>query len=190
MDELVRHYKEQHDDYSANLAAALGDRLAEAFAERLHQIVRREWGYGADENLSREDLIRERYRGIRPAPGYPACPDHTEKPLIWDLLDAENNAGIHLTESLAMFPASSVSGWYFAHPEAQYFSVGKIERDQVEDYARRKGMGVEEMERWLSPILNYDPDAEPAPDAGFNPATALPPLREIARSEQEQDVVD
>jgi 5-methyltetrahydrofolate--homocysteine methyltransferase len=119
--------------------------------------VREEWGYGKDERLTNEDLIRERYRGIRPAPGYPACPDHTEKRLLFDLLQVEKHAGITLTESFAMWPAASVSGFYFAHPEAKYFAVGKIGRDQVEDYARRKGMDQRAVERWLSPNLNYDP---------------------------------
>jgi 5-methyltetrahydrofolate--homocysteine methyltransferase len=139
------------------MAAALADRLAEAFAEYLHKRARVEWGYEQDEDLSNEDLIRERYRGIRPAPGYPACPDHTEKWALFDLLGAPDRAGITLTEHLAMYPASSVSGWYFAHPEARYFNVAKIGRDQVEDYARRKGMEVAEVERWLSPYLNYEP---------------------------------
>jgi 5-methyltetrahydrofolate--homocysteine methyltransferase len=139
------------------MAKALADRLAEAFAEWLHKKVRSEWGYGKDEQLSSEDLIRERYRGIRPAPGYPACPDHTEKRLVFDLLEAERRAGMQLTDSFAMYPAASVSGLYFAHPEAKYFAVGKIGRDQIEDYAHRKGMAVGEVERWLSPNLNYDP---------------------------------
>jgi 5-methyltetrahydrofolate--homocysteine methyltransferase len=139
------------------MAKALADRLAEAFAEFLHQRVRAEWGYGKDERLTNEDLIRERYRGIRPAPGYPACPDHTEKRLLFDLLHVEKHAGVTLTDSYAMLPAASVSGWYFAHPEAKYFAVGKIGKDQVEDYARRKGMPVSVIERWLSPNLNYEP---------------------------------
>ena len=160
VDELVAHFKAEHDDYSAILVAALADRLAEAFAEKLHQIVRNEWGYGENENLSPDDLIRERYRGIRPAPGYPACPDHTEKPALFALLNATSATGINLTESMAMNPASSVSGFYFAHPDAGYFAVGKIGRDQVEDYAGRKQMPVEEMERWLSPVLNYEPERE------------------------------
>jgi 5-methyltetrahydrofolate--homocysteine methyltransferase len=152
-------FEAAHDDYSAILVKALGDRLAEAFAERLHEKVRKElWGYAADESLSNEDLIAEAYRGIRPAPGYPACPDHTEKWTLFRLLDAERAVGVSLTESLAMTPSSSVSGWYFAHPEARYFGVGKIERDQVADYARRKGMPLAEVERWLAPNLNYDPD--------------------------------
>jgi 5-methyltetrahydrofolate--homocysteine methyltransferase len=157
LDELCRRFDEDHDDYNSIMAKALADRLAEAFAESLHKRVREEWGYGRDEKLSNEDLIRERYRGIRPAPGYPACPDHTEKRLLFDLLQVEHHTGIILTESFAMLPASSVSGFYFAHPEAKYFSVGKIGKDQVEDYARRKGVDQRVVERWLSPNLNYDP---------------------------------
>jgi 5-methyltetrahydrofolate--homocysteine methyltransferase len=135
---------------------ALADRLAEAFAERMHERVRKEfWGYAADETLSNEDLIHEKYQGIRPAPGYPACPDHTEKPIIWDLLDVEKNTGIKLTESYAMYPTASVSGFYFASPHAKYFGVGKIQKDQVESLAKAKGITVEEMERWLSPNLAY-----------------------------------
>jgi 5-methyltetrahydrofolate--homocysteine methyltransferase len=139
------------------MAKALADRFAEAFAEFLHKRVRAEWGYGRSEDLSNDDLIHEKYRGIRPAPGYPACPDHTEKRLLFDLLRVESNAGITLTESFAMLPAAAVSGWYFAHPDARYFAVGKIGKDQVEDYARRKGMEQETVERWLSPNLNYEP---------------------------------
>ena len=156
---LCEGFERQHDDYSSIMTKALADRLAEAFAEWVHQRVRAEWGYGADEQLTQEDLIRERYRGIRPAPGYPACPDHTEKQVIFDLLEAEARAGITLTESFAMYPAASVSGLYFAHPQASYFSVGKIGRDQVLDYAVRKEMDLPTMERWLRPNLNYDPDA-------------------------------
>ena len=159
--ELTAKFRAVHDDYSAIMAEALADRLAEAFAECLHKRVREEWGYGRSENLSCEDLIHEKYRGIRPAPGYPACPDHTEKATIWRLLDVEANTGIQLTESFAMWPGSSVSGLYFAHPESRYFTLGKIGRDQVEDYAQRKGMSVSEVERWLGPNLNYDPAAEP-----------------------------
>ena len=140
------------------MTKALADRLAEAFAELLHKRAREDWGYGLEEKLNLEDLIRERYRGIRPAPGYPACPDHTEKRLLFDLLDAEQNTGIHLTESFAMYPASSVSGLYFAHPDATYFAVGKIGRDQIADYQRRKRMDLRDVERWLSPNLDYDPD--------------------------------
>ena len=149
----------EHDDYSSILLKALADRLAEAFAECLHARVRREfWGYAADEHLSNADLIEEDYRGIRPAPGYPACPDHTEKATLFKLLDVEQRTGICLTESFAMTPASSVSGWYFSHPASRYFNVGKIGRDQVEDYARRKGRSVKDMERWLAPVLAYEPD--------------------------------
>ncbi len=156
--EIARDFKAKGDDYNAILATALADRLAEAFAEALHKKVRRElWGYAADENLTVEDLIAEKYRGIRPAPGYPAQPEHTEKRTLFDLLDARARTGMDLTESLAMTPPASVSGMYFAHPKSHYFGVGKIERDQVEDYARRKGWTVEEAERWLSPILNYVP---------------------------------
>ncbi|MFY9748019.1 MAG: methionine synthase [Acidobacteriaceae bacterium] len=156
---LVDGFKAEHDDYNAIMAEALADRLAEAFAECLHQHVRREWGYGCEEHLSRADLIAEKYRGIRPAPGYPACPDHTEKGTIWRLLDAEANTGMLLTESFAMWPGSSVSGLYFAHPESRYFNVGKIDRDQVVDYHERKGMSTADVERWLGPNLNYEPAA-------------------------------
>jgi 5-methyltetrahydrofolate--homocysteine methyltransferase len=155
--ELVESFKAKHDDYNAIMAEAIADRLAEAFAEYLHKRARDEWGYGCSEKLSSDDLIQEKYRGIRPAPGYPSCPDHTEKGIIWRLLDVEKNAGIELTESFAMWPGSSVSGFYFAHPQARYFQLGKLDRDQVEDYARRKGMSVPEAERWLGPNLNYDP---------------------------------
>jgi 5-methyltetrahydrofolate--homocysteine methyltransferase len=151
---IVSRFKAEHDDYNAIMAEALGDRLAEAFAERLHQIVREEWGYGRDERLTKDDLIRARYRGIRPAPGYPACPDHTEKRLLFDLLEVEKRAGIKLTESFAMIPASSVCGFYLAHPEARYFAVGPIGVDQVADYARRKGMSRAQTEKWLSPNLS------------------------------------
>jgi 5-methyltetrahydrofolate--homocysteine methyltransferase len=157
--ELCDRFRADHDDYNAIMAEAIADRLAEAFAECLHKRVRDEWGYGREENLSKEKLIHEEYRGIRPAPGYPACPDHTEKGTIWKLLNVKENAGIELTESFAMWPGSSVSGFYFAHPESRYFSLGKIDRDQVEDYARRKGMTVAEVERWLGPNLNYEPGA-------------------------------
>jgi 5-methyltetrahydrofolate--homocysteine methyltransferase len=157
-EEAIAHrFKRANDDYSAILAQALCDRLAEAFAEAMHATVRRElWGYAADETLNQEALIEEKYRGIRPAPGYPAQPDHTEKLTIFDLLDART-IGIDLTESMAMTPPSSVSGLYFAHKDAEYFGVGKIDRDQVEDYARRKGWDLATAERWLSPILAYDP---------------------------------
>jgi 5-methyltetrahydrofolate--homocysteine methyltransferase len=158
LDELCATFDRDHDDYGSIMAKALADRLAEAFAELLHQRARAEWGYGRDERLSTEELIRERYRGIRPAPGYPACPDHTEKRTLFALLDAERNAGIRLTESCAMIPASSVSGLYFSHPEARYFTVGKIARDQVLDYAARKGMDAAEVERWLAANLAYEPE--------------------------------
>jgi 5-methyltetrahydrofolate--homocysteine methyltransferase len=157
LDQLVARFEAEHDDYSAILAKALADRLAEAFAEHLHLRVRKEfWGYAREENLDNESLIKERFQGIRPAPGYPACPDHTEKQTLFQLLDAERRAGITLTESFAMLPAAAVSGYYFSHPRAQYFGVGKIERDQVEDYARRKGFDLKTMERWLAPNLNYE----------------------------------
>ena len=158
LDELCKRFDRDHDDYNSIMAKALADRLAEAFAECLHQRVREEWGYGKNEQLTNDELIRERYRGIRPAPGYPACPDHTEKRLLFDLLTAEKNTGITLTESYAMWPAAAVSGFYFAHPKAKYFAVGKIGNDQVEDYARRKGMDLRIVERWLSPNLNYEPE--------------------------------
>ncbi|NOS79096.1 MAG: methionine synthase [Nitrospira sp.] len=157
LDELCRRFDKDHDDYNSIMAKALADRLAEAFAEYLHKRVREEWGYGKQETLSTEELIREKYRGIRPAPGYPACPDHTEKRLLFDLLQVEQKASITLTESCAMLPAAAVSGFYFAHPEAKYFAVGKIGKDQVEDYASRKGMDLRTVERWLSPNLNYEP---------------------------------
>ncbi len=155
--ELVEGFKAEHDDYRAILAEALADRLAEAFAEYLHKRAREDWGFGREEALSPADLIEERYRGIRPAAGYPACPDHTEKRIVWRLLEVERLAGIHLTENCAMWPGSSVSGLYFSHPEARYFAVGKIGRDQVEDYARRKGIPIAEAERWLGPNLAYTP---------------------------------
>ncbi len=158
LSELCAQFESDLDDYSSIMAKALADRLAEAFAELLHKRAREEWGYGLDEDLSIEELIKEKYRGIRPAPGYPAQPDHTEKRLLFDLLNTENSIGITLTESFAMIPASSISGLYLAHPEAKYFALGKIERDQVEDYARRKGMDTGEIERWLAPNLNYQPD--------------------------------
>jgi 5-methyltetrahydrofolate--homocysteine methyltransferase len=155
--ELCAGFRARHDDYSAIMAEALADRLAEAFAECLHRRVREEWGYGCGEKLTNQDLIDEKYRGIRPAPGYPACPDHTEKGALWKLLDVEANTGIELTESFAMWPGSSVSGFYFAHPQSRYFHVGKIDRDQTADYAVRKGMTLNEVERWLGPNLNYEP---------------------------------
>ncbi|MFM1944006.1 MAG: hypothetical protein RI897_2988, partial [Verrucomicrobiota bacterium] len=156
--DLVAKFRADQDDYSAILAEAIADRLAEAFAEWMHKQARIAWGYGGDENLNHEQLIDEAYRGIRPAPGYPACPDHTEKNTLWQLLNVEDHTGIQLTESCAMFPASSVSGWYFAHPEARYFGVGRIGADQVADYAQRKGLTLAEAERWLGPSLNYTPE--------------------------------
>jgi 5-methyltetrahydrofolate--homocysteine methyltransferase len=157
-------YEAKHDDYSAIMLKALAARLAEAFAELMHLKVRRElWGYAAAENLDAEALIDEKYRGIRPAPGYPACPDHTEKAPLFDLLDARDNADITLTESFAMLPTAAVSGFYFSHPQAQYFAVGKIDRDQVEDHARRRGWDLETAERWLAPNLAYEPAARREP---------------------------
>jgi 5-methyltetrahydrofolate--homocysteine methyltransferase len=156
LEDIVAAYRADLDDYHAIMAQALADRFAEAFAEYLHERVRKDlWGYAADEALSNDALIGEKYRGIRPAPGYPACPDHLEKTTIWSLLDVETLTGITLTESLAMYPQASVSGYYFAHPDAQYFGLGKIARDQVEDYAARRGIALAEAERWLSPLLNY-----------------------------------
>ncbi|HVP34526.1 MAG TPA: methionine synthase [Steroidobacteraceae bacterium] len=158
IEEHVTRFERAHDDYSAIMLKALADRLAEAAAEHFHERVRRElWGYAADETLTNEQLVREDYRGIRPAPGYPACPDHTEKAKLWKLLDVEHNAGIRLTDSYAMYPTAAVSGWYLSHPEARYFALGKIDREQVEDYARRKGMTLAEAERWLAPNLGYEP---------------------------------
>ncbi|GGO76856.1 methionine synthase [Marinobacterium nitratireducens] len=159
VDELVAKYEADHDDYNSIMVKALADRLAEAFAERMHARVRQEfWGYAADEQLDNEDLIREKYKGIRPAPGYPACPDHTEKGLLWQLLDVDNKAGISITESYAMLPTAAVSGWYFSHPQSQYFGVAKIGEDQVEDYAKRTGMEKPVAERWLAPNLGYEPE--------------------------------
>ena len=159
LEEMVTRFEHDHDDYNAIIAKALADRLAEAFAECLHARVRREWwGYDPEEDLDNDAFIAGSYRGIRPAPGYPACPDHTEKPLIWKLLGVETNTGIALTDSYAMYPTAAVSGWYFSHPSSRYFGVGKINRDQVEDYAQRKEATTSEMERWLAPNLGYDPD--------------------------------
>ncbi len=159
IERLVQRFEAEHDDYSIIMVKALADRLAEALAEWLHERVRKEyWGYAADEAFSNDDLIREAYRGIRPAPGYPACPDHTEKRTLWDVLEVEKHTGIALTESLAMYPAASVCGYYLAHPDADYFNVGSIGRDQVEDYARRKQMDLGEVQRWLGSRLNYDPE--------------------------------
>ncbi|MGV3684593.1 MAG: methionine synthase [Daejeonella sp.] len=156
VDELVAQYEKNYDDYNSIMVKALADRLAEAFAERMHEMVRKEyWAYSKDEALSNEELIKEKYAGIRPAPGYPACPDHTEKATLFEILDAENATGIYLTESYAMYPTAAVSGFYFAHPQSRYFGLGKIEKDQVEEYAVRKGMPLEDVERWLSPNLSY-----------------------------------
>jgi 5-methyltetrahydrofolate--homocysteine methyltransferase len=157
IEKLVEAYEKDHDDYHSIMIKAIADRLAEAFAERMHERVRKEfWGYATAENLSNEDLIKEEYQGIRPAPGYPACPDHTEKRALFNLLQAEENAQMHLTENFAMYPAASVSGFYFAHPESKYFGIGKINKDQVEEYAQRKGESIEYIEKWLSPNLGYD----------------------------------
>jgi 5-methyltetrahydrofolate--homocysteine methyltransferase len=163
---IAERFERANDDYSSILVKALADRFAEAFAERMHEQVRREfWGYATDEHLSSDELLSEAYAGIRPAPGYPAQPDHTEKETLFRLLDAEAAAGVKLTESYAMWPGSSVSGIYIAHPDAYYFGVAKVERDQVEDYATRKDMPVAEVERWLGPVLNYVPaKAEAAVD--------------------------
>ena len=164
-DDVAKEFKAKNDDYRAILSQALADRLAEAFAEHMHERVRREfWAYAADEKLTNAELIEEKYQGIRPAPGYPAQPDHTEKATLFRLLDAEEKIGVKLTESYAMWPGASVSGLYFSHPQSEYFGVGKIERDQVVDYARRKGMELRVVERWLAPILNYTPGQEPEED--------------------------
>jgi 5-methyltetrahydrofolate--homocysteine methyltransferase len=155
----VEKYESSQDDYNSIMVKALADRLAEAFAEKMHELVRKEfWGYAKKEALGKEDLIAEKYQGIRPAPGYPACPDHTEKKTLFDLLSVQDNTEITLTENYAMYPASAVSGFYFSHPEAKYFGLGKIEKDQVLDYATRKGQSMGEVEKWLRPNLAYDPD--------------------------------
>ena len=155
---MAERFKRANDDYSAIMAKALADRLAEALAERMHQRVRKEfWAYAPDETLGPREIIAEQYRGIRPAAGYPASPDHTEKEILWDLLDVEKHTGIKLTESFAMWPGSSVSGLYFAHPKSKYFAVGKLGKDQIEDYAGRKNFTVAEAEKWLGPWLNYNP---------------------------------
>lgn len=160
IERYVAEFEQAHDDYNSIILKALADRLAEACAEYMHERVRKElWGYAADEELGNDDLVAEKYGGIRPAPGYPACPDHMEKATLWRLLDVERNTGIQLTESFAMLPAASVSGWYFAHPGAKYFQVGKIARDQVEDYARRKALPVAVVERWLASNLGYEAEA-------------------------------
>ncbi|UKJ09384.1 methionine synthase [Solitalea lacus] len=156
LDQLVEEFESQYDDYNSIMAKALADRLAEAFAERMHELVRKEyWGYDASEQFNNEELIEERYKGIRPAPGYPACPDHTEKTTLFDILDAQANTGIFLTESLAMYPTAAVSGFYFSHPDSKYFGLGKIQKDQIEDYAIRKNMSIEEAEKWMAPNLAY-----------------------------------
>ena len=158
-DALAEAYDAQHDDYNKIMIKAVADRLAEAFAEYLHERVRKVyWGYAANENLSNEELIRENYQGIRPAPGYPACPEHTEKGTIWQLLDVGAHTGMKLPESFAMWPGASVSGWYLSHPDSKYFAVAQIQRDQGADYALRKGMSGAEVERWLAPNLGYDAD--------------------------------
>jgi len=158
IDAHVARFEADHDDYNAIMLKALADRLAEAFAERLHQLVRtRLWGYDPDERLDNDALIAEQYRGIRPAPGYAACPDHTEKGTLWELLEPDRRIGVTLTESYAMMPTAAVSGWYLPHPQARYFGVGRIQKDQVEDYAARKGMTLAQAERWLAPVLGYDP---------------------------------
>ena len=155
-DELVAEFEKNYDDYNSIMAKALADRLAEAFAEKMHELVRTEyWGYAAGEQLSNQELIKEQYVGIRPAPGYPACPDHTEKETLFALLDAEKQIGLKLTESYAMYPTAAVSGFYFAHPQSRYFGLGKITKDQVTEYAVRKGMSLEDTERWLGPNLAY-----------------------------------
>lgn len=157
IEKWVKQFEKEHDDYNAIMLKALADRLAEAFTERMHECTRKEfWAYQREESFDNGELIAEKYQGIRPAPGYPACPEHTEKRTLWKMLDVENQVGIQLTESCAMYPAASVSGWYFAHPNAHYFGLGQISKDQVEDYAERKGMSIEEAERWLAPVLNYD----------------------------------
>ena len=158
IDEHVERFEKDHDDYSAIVLKALADRLAEALAEYMHERTRQDfWAYAADEQMTNEQLISERYRGIRPAPGYPACPDHTEKGTLWELLDVEASIGLQLTDSYAMYPTAAVSGFYFSHPDAKYFAVGKIDRDQVASFAERKSISVEEAERWLAPNLGYDP---------------------------------
>ncbi len=154
-EKLADEFKAQGDDYNAIMIQAVADRLAEAFAEYLHERVRKEiWGYAPDENLSNEELIREKYQGIRPAPGYPACPEHTEKGALWELLNVEQTIGMSLTSSYAMWPGASVSGWYFSHPESRYFAIAQIQQDQVEDYAQRKGWDLLEAEKWLGPNIN------------------------------------
>ena len=165
VDELCRKFEKDHDDYSSILTKALADRLAEAFAEYLHKQAREDFGFGATENLSNDDLIRERYRGIRPAPGYPACPDHTEKGTLWQMLDVEKAVGITITESFAMYPTAAVSGWYFAHPDSRYFAVGPIDLDQMSHYAARKGWSQNEARKWLVSNLEGRATADPHDEA-------------------------
>jgi 5-methyltetrahydrofolate--homocysteine methyltransferase len=154
---LVEAYEKDHDDYNSIMIKAIADRLAEAFAEKMHELVRKEyWGFAPNEQLTDDEIIREKYNSIRPAPGYPACPDHTEKRKLFDILQAETNAGIVLTENFAMYPASAVSGFYFANDASKYFAVGKIQKDQVEEYAKRKGVSIDYVEKWLAPNLGYD----------------------------------
>jgi 5-methyltetrahydrofolate--homocysteine methyltransferase len=157
VNDIASTYRANHDDYNCILVQALGDRLAEAYAEKLHQETRAAWGYGTNETLSINEMIQEKYQGIRPAAGYPACPDHTEKRTLFNLLNATKYTGIELTESMAMTPASSVSGLYFSHPESRYFPLGRIDQEQANDYATRKGWSLETVEKWLSPNLGYDP---------------------------------
>ncbi|MCK5813549.1 MAG: methionine synthase, partial [Cocleimonas sp.] len=157
IEDRVKQFQKEHDDYNAILLEALADRFAEALAEKMHELTRKHlWGYSAEETLSNNEIIKEKYQGIRPAPGYPACPEHTEKGTIWELLDPENRIGLNITESYAMWPAAAVSGWYFAHPNSRFFGTGKVQRDQVEDYAKRKDWTIEETEKWLGPVLGYD----------------------------------
>jgi 5-methyltetrahydrofolate--homocysteine methyltransferase len=159
IDEHIERFEKDYNDYDSIMLKALADRFAEAFAETLHEIIRKDdWGYAKDESLSNEDLIRERYIGIRPAAGYPACPDHTEKGTMWDILKPDEAIGLEITDSFAMFPTAAVSGTYFSHPNARYFGVGSIGRDQVEDYAVRKNWTIEKTETWLAPNLGYDPE--------------------------------
>jgi 5-methyltetrahydrofolate--homocysteine methyltransferase len=157
IEEHVKRFQQDHDDYNAILLEALADRFAEALAEKMHELTRKVfWGYATDESLRNEEIIKEKYQGIRPAPGYPACPEHTEKGTLWELLQPEDRIGLKITESYAMWPAAAVSGFYFSHPQSRYFGTGKIQRDQVEDYAKRKGWTMAEAEKWLGPVLGYD----------------------------------
>jgi 5-methyltetrahydrofolate--homocysteine methyltransferase len=159
IEEHIERFRKDHDDYNIILLEALADRFAEALAEKMHELTRKVfWGYVADEVLSNEEVIKEKYQGIRPAPGYPACPEHTEKGTLWELLNPEERIGIKITESFAMWPAAAVSGWYFSHPDSRYFGIGKIQKDQAEDYAKRKGWSLEKAEKWLGPVLGYETD--------------------------------